>query len=169
MTRLREEIMTKVGPADRPTYDHIRDMKYLRAVINGICDFLWLVLTWPLTCSFYRNYEGFFSRVSHFNQGSLTSLIEFSRPFNVRYVRHPTFIRNADIMIAKVSTHPLYLQPVPWISQYTSLQRQGIVMSSFQNFQRNAGNDYSVGYSVFLMHRRKDLWGPDGTEDICFE
>ncbi|KAG2139814.1 cytochrome P450 [Suillus bovinus] len=34
MTRLREEIMTKVGPTDRPTYDHIRDMKYLRAVIN---------------------------------------------------------------------------------------------------------------------------------------
>lgn len=35
LARLREEIMTKVGPADRPTYEDIRDMKYLRAVING--------------------------------------------------------------------------------------------------------------------------------------
>jgi hypothetical protein len=36
MTRLREEVMTKVGPANRPTYDNIREMKYLRAVINGM-------------------------------------------------------------------------------------------------------------------------------------
>jgi hypothetical protein len=40
MTRLREEVLTKVGPADMPTYDHIRDMKYLRAVINGILVFV---------------------------------------------------------------------------------------------------------------------------------
>jgi hypothetical protein len=35
MTRLREEILNKVGNSRRPTYDDIRDMKYLRAVING--------------------------------------------------------------------------------------------------------------------------------------
>ncbi|KAG2355527.1 hypothetical protein BDR07DRAFT_1613605 [Suillus spraguei] len=34
MTRLREKVMRKVGPTDRPTYDHIRDMKYLYTVIN---------------------------------------------------------------------------------------------------------------------------------------
>lgn len=33
--RLREEIMTKIGPFDRPTYEAICEMKYLRAVING--------------------------------------------------------------------------------------------------------------------------------------
>ncbi|KAK7046124.1 hypothetical protein VNI00_007127 [Paramarasmius palmivorus] len=33
--RLREEILAKVGPTRRPTYDDIKDMKYLRAVING--------------------------------------------------------------------------------------------------------------------------------------
>ncbi|KAJ6478100.1 cytochrome P450 [Mycena vitilis] len=32
--RLREEILTHVGPSRRPTYDDIKDMKYLRAVIN---------------------------------------------------------------------------------------------------------------------------------------
>jgi hypothetical protein len=33
--KLREEILEHVGPSRRPTYDDIRDMKYLRAVING--------------------------------------------------------------------------------------------------------------------------------------
>lgn len=33
--RLREEILTKVGLNRRPTYEDIKDMKYLRAVING--------------------------------------------------------------------------------------------------------------------------------------
>ncbi|KAJ7648704.1 cytochrome P450 [Mycena polygramma] len=30
-----EEILTHVGPSRRPTYDDIKDMKYLRAVMNG--------------------------------------------------------------------------------------------------------------------------------------
>lgn len=33
--RAREEVLAHVGPTRRPTYDDIRDMKYLRAVING--------------------------------------------------------------------------------------------------------------------------------------
>jgi hypothetical protein len=35
VTRLREELLEKVGPTRRPTYDDIRDMKYLRAFVNG--------------------------------------------------------------------------------------------------------------------------------------
>ena len=35
LRRLREEILAKVGPTNRPTYDDLRDMKYLRAVLNG--------------------------------------------------------------------------------------------------------------------------------------
>lgn len=35
LERLRNEILTKVGPTRRPTYDDFREMKYLRAVING--------------------------------------------------------------------------------------------------------------------------------------
>lgn len=34
MQRLRAEVLTKVGTR-RPTYDDIREMKYLRAFING--------------------------------------------------------------------------------------------------------------------------------------
>jgi cytochrome P450 len=34
LAHLREEILSKVGPSARPTYDNIRDMKYLRAFIN---------------------------------------------------------------------------------------------------------------------------------------
>ena len=45
--RVRKEILDKVGPLRRPDYDDIKDMKYLRAVINGdISDrFLLLALT----------------------------------------------------------------------------------------------------------------------------
>ena len=35
LARLREEVLTEIGPRNRPTYEAIRDMKYLRAVING--------------------------------------------------------------------------------------------------------------------------------------
>jgi len=33
--RLRDEVLEVVGPTERPTYEHIREMKYLRAVLNG--------------------------------------------------------------------------------------------------------------------------------------
>jgi len=36
LARLREEILSKVGPIRRPNHDDIRELKYLRAVINGI-------------------------------------------------------------------------------------------------------------------------------------
>ena len=35
LARLREEIITKVGASGRPTHDDIREMKYLKAFING--------------------------------------------------------------------------------------------------------------------------------------
>lgn len=40
LSRLREEILEKVGPTRRPSYDDIREMKYLRAVLNGMCCFM---------------------------------------------------------------------------------------------------------------------------------
>ena len=35
--RLREEIAAHVGFQRRPTYDDVRNMKYLRAFLNGKC------------------------------------------------------------------------------------------------------------------------------------
>jgi hypothetical protein len=34
--RLRKEILDKVGSSRRPTLDDVRELKYLRAVINGV-------------------------------------------------------------------------------------------------------------------------------------
>ena len=36
LATLREEILTKVGPSRRPTFEDIKDMKFLRAVLNGM-------------------------------------------------------------------------------------------------------------------------------------
>ncbi|KAJ6525954.1 cytochrome P450 monooxygenase pc-3 [Mycena capillaripes] len=82
-TRLRAEILERVGCERRPTYDDIRDMKYLRAVINGT-------------------------------------------PLNIRESVHATIWPSAD-----PTQPPLYIP---------------------------AGT--KVSYSVFLMQRRTDLWGP---------
>ena len=45
LRRLREEILTKVGSDRRPTYEDIKDMRYLRAVINGSFFFFFFVET----------------------------------------------------------------------------------------------------------------------------
>ena len=34
--RLRQEIYEKVGRTGRPTYDQMREMKYMRAFVNGM-------------------------------------------------------------------------------------------------------------------------------------
>ena len=38
--RLRQEVLDTVGPTDRPNYEHIKEMKYMRAFINGLSQFL---------------------------------------------------------------------------------------------------------------------------------
>lgn len=35
LRRLREEIFSVLGSERTPTFEHVREMKYLRAVING--------------------------------------------------------------------------------------------------------------------------------------
>ena len=36
LARLRAEVRATVGPARRPTYDDVREMKYMRAFINEV-------------------------------------------------------------------------------------------------------------------------------------
>jgi len=93
MARLREEILSKVGPTRRPSYDDLRDMKYLRAVINE------------------------------------TMRLFPAVPFNLRMTK------SAAIWPSKTGGKPFYIPPKT-----------------------------RTPYSVLLMHRRKDLWGPDALE-----
>ncbi|KAI0356452.1 cytochrome P450 monooxygenase pc-3 [Trametes cingulata] len=90
--RLRAEILEKVGPTQMPSFDDVRNMKYLRAVINET------LRLYPIV------------------------------PFNFRVaVRDTTLPNPAD------PAGPRVFIPA------------------------NTG----IAYSVFLMHRRKDYWGPD--------
>ncbi|CAK5270244.1 unnamed protein product [Mycena citricolor] len=92
--RLRDEILEQVGPSRRPTYDDIKDMKFLRAVLNE------------------------------------TMRLYPSVPFNVRESVNATVWPSPD-----PNEKPIYIP---------------------------AGTQ--TPYSVLLMHRRKDLWGPDAEE-----
>lgn len=37
LRRLREEVLSRVGPTRCPDAEDMREMKYMRAVINGVC------------------------------------------------------------------------------------------------------------------------------------
>jgi len=39
--RLRQEVLDTVGPTDRPSYEHIKEMKFMRAFLNGLSIHFW--------------------------------------------------------------------------------------------------------------------------------
>ncbi|KAH7882560.1 cytochrome P450 [Phlebopus sp. FC_14] len=116
LSRLREEVLEKVGPTRRPTYDDIREMKYLRAVLNETLRLFPVV--YVCLC------------VRHDMDPSTSTNLHISRPFNVRECVSDTTLSSPN-----PGGKPLFLP---------------------------AGT--TVYYSVLLMHRRKDLWGPDALE-----
>ncbi|KAJ7592506.1 cytochrome P450 monooxygenase pc-3 [Mycena floridula] len=90
LKKLRLEVLERLGRSGRPTFEDMREMKYMRAVINE-------------TLRLYP-----------------------AVPFNVRYSNQAALLPNRD------GSPPFY------VPQHTR-----------------------VVYSVFLMQRRKDIWGPD--------
>ncbi|KAJ7598552.1 cytochrome P450 [Mycena floridula] len=91
--RVREEVLTKVGPSRRPTFDDFKEMRFLKAVINET-----LRLYPPV-------------------------------PFNIRASKSGT------LFPARPNVPAFYVPP-----------------------------NTRVAYSVLMMQRRADLWGPDVLE-----
>lgn len=48
---LREELLTKIGSTRRPTFDDVKECKYLRAVINGTRHFNYRNLLYLIFCT----------------------------------------------------------------------------------------------------------------------
>ncbi|KAI6040639.1 cytochrome P450 [Pisolithus marmoratus] len=107
LERLREEVLSKVGSSRRPTYDDVRDMNYMRAVINGASPHI--LCRTVVTCQYAE-----------------TLRLYAPVPFNTRTSAE------AAVWPGVNGGPPIYIPP-----------------------------GTRIPYSVFLMHRRKDLWGPD--------
>jgi hypothetical protein len=102
-----------------------------------------------------------------FSLGGFTAwLIAVCRPFNIRCVKHSMFTRicsrcnDNDSESVKASTLPA-TSPLDKPIYVPPRTRYDCIFVLI--FKHDAHNGPSVSYSVFLMHRRKDLWGPDGT------
>ncbi|KAK0502036.1 cytochrome P450 [Armillaria luteobubalina] len=109
-TRLRSEIIEKVGTR-APTYEDIRDMKYLRAFLNET------LRLYPVV------------------------------PDNSRYV----------VLLLTWASCNTDMYHISSSKVATTLPNKGRAPYYVQK-------DTMVAYSVFLMHRRTDLWGPDALE-----
>ena len=57
LARLRAEVRATVGPARRPTYDDVREMKFMRAFINEVLRLYPLVQVRTQSSSWWRRAE----------------------------------------------------------------------------------------------------------------
>lgn len=95
LKKLRQEIHEKVGNR-RPTYDDMREMKYLRAVINGIVS---LLMTYIIALmSFRRNYSFISCSVRHLPRLRIPDQLmpRLCSPFNIRTSTRPVLLPSMD-------------------------------------------------------------------------
>ena len=162
--RLRQEIYDIVGQTGRPTYDQMREMKYMRAFLNGI--YSELFFEWNFSRAFAVEVLRLYPPV----------LVSFSFfPWSQIYLNVCVAVR----LIAGMDIGYFWLSP--WSHNNTGLQtkrsfflpqaaaahqsmsqhKQSLVILFFLD-PHTDGNNFRCIYSVLIMHRRTDLWGPDG-------
>ncbi len=139
LERLRKEVLDVVGPRRRPTYEDIREMKYMRAFINEVLRLyppVYVVVVLSAVSSGDVYVSDGIAIAGRLTLGERLTSME--RTFGV-----------PDLTIYRCS-----IKGMTWKSN------------------QPGEPDFYIPprtrclYSVLLMHRRKDLWGPDGTSPI---
>ena len=160
MHRLREEILRTVGPSRRPTHEDVRDMKYMRAVINGhFISFL--------KCDMHAQSD----MQKRFAFIHLCECIQCIICDRTNLSSSPFNMRLAQLIAPFLEILTTNLKDKLWTSSVARHQRRGPYFYSGEysachpsiDIHVYLSNTHRVIYSVFQMHRRSDLWGPDGT------
>ena len=149
LNKLRHEILGRVGPTNKPTYDDIREMKYLRAVINGknAIYFLFYLL---LTLLILRNTK------------TIPTCVSIFRVFRQVYMVTNYYYYSVLLMsVSRSIRQPLLIQREENRGMYRRVQGKVLVVRLFQTI--SLMYVHRVTYSALIMHRRTDLWGPDGS------
>jgi hypothetical protein len=85
LQRLREEILQKVGPQRRPTHDDFKEMKFLRAVINGKASSTSWAFSFLIDCRNTPSLSGGVCSIPCVILTDYLILDSLSSPFNIRY------------------------------------------------------------------------------------
>ena len=164
--RLRQEIYDKVGPTGRLTYDQMRQLKYMRAFLNGmylrfcIDQNLSLIIFMAEVLRLYPPVLVFPSLLSIHVDHVMSAAVR-SMPGIYPAVFLPFSLVSWYLGI--LPRQSFYL-PYSVRNQSTSQRKQSLCcyILSFRMIRVIYWLDYSCLYSVLVMHRRTDLWGPDG-------
>ena len=129
LKKLRQEILDHIGPSVRPTHEDLRDLKYLRATINGT----------P-------------------SQGMHNRVLSVDRVFHQKRLDCSLQCNNFRTLSAGPRVYVRVYRPSNL--RYATQDAIWPAIRGGQPFFIPAGT--RCVYSVFAMHRRTDLWGPDG-------
>jgi len=159
--RLRQLVFDKVSPTDTPTYDNMREMRCMRAFLNGSDYFFWkrfAVIFWS-SLEVLRLYPPVWVFRIMGSELLITSVTVQSRKFQVAPVLLLLFTHLKPLS----GDLPALLSSLLETSNHCTFRRTLREL----NYWALSGFTWHLLIQLLVRcHRRIDLWGPDGNEHI---